>query len=88
MAPDMARPEVTQSIRIATFGEIAVMGSQYRDEAGDMHWYIALLTGPDPVRQLHHIVRGELPDGLTADERDAVSQAIRSRESQPMSRPN
>ena len=88
MAPDMARTEVTQNMRIGTFGEIVVMGSQYRDEAGDTHWYIALLSGPDPVTRLHHIVGRELPDQLTADERNAVIQAIRSWESQPISRPN
>jgi hypothetical protein len=84
----MARAEVTQSMRVGTFGEFVVMGSQYRDEVGDLHWYIALLTGHGPVTRTHHVVDGELPEDLTADERDAVIQAIGLWESLPLSRPN
>jgi hypothetical protein len=84
----MARAEVTQSMRVGTFGDFVVMGCQYRDEAGDEHWYIAVLTGPDPVTRTYHIVGGELPAELTTDERDAVIQAIRCWESEPLSRPN
>jgi hypothetical protein len=80
--------EVIQSMRIGKFGDFVVMGSQYKDEAGDRHWYIALLTGPEPVVGIHHVTAGELPDELTVDERDAVIAAIRLWESQPLSRPN
>ena len=75
--------EVIQSMRIGKFGDFVVMGSQYKDEAGDRHWYIALLTGPEPVARIHHVIAGELPDELTVDERDAVIAAIRLWESQP-----
>jgi hypothetical protein len=80
--------EVTRSMRTGTFGEFVVMGSQYKDQAGDRHWYIALLTGPEPVASIHHVLDGELPDELTVDERDAVIAAIRLWESQPLSRPS
>jgi hypothetical protein len=80
--------EVVQSMRVGTFGDFVVLGSQYKDEAGDRHWYIALLTGPEPVASIHHVIAGELPDELTVDERDAVIEAIRLWESQPLSRPN
>ena len=84
----MSAIELIQSMRTGTFGEFVVMGSQYEDESGDRHWYIALLTGPEPVAAIHHVIAGELPDELTVDERDAVIQAIRLWESQPVSRPN
>ena len=84
----MARAEVTQSMRIGMFGGFVVLGSQYRDEAGDQHWYVALLGGSEPVTRIHHVVAGELPEELTVDERDAVIEAIRLWESQPPSRPD
>jgi hypothetical protein len=80
--------ELTQSMRTGTFGEFVVMGSQYKDEAGDRHWYIALLAGPEPVAGIHHVIAGELPDELTLDERDAVIKAITLWERQPLLRPN
>jgi hypothetical protein len=80
--------ELIQSMRVGTFGEFVVLGSQYKDETGDRHWYIALLTGPEPVARIHHVIAGELPGELTVDERDAVIEAIRLWESQPQSRPN
>jgi hypothetical protein len=84
----MAAIELIQGMRIGTFGDFVVMGSQYKDEAGDRHWYIALLTGPEPVASIHHVIAGELPYELTVDERDGVIAAIRLWESQPLSRPN
>jgi hypothetical protein len=84
----MSAIELIQSMRTGTFGEFVVMGSQYKDEAGDRHWYIALLTRPEPVANIHHVIAGELPDELTVDERDAVIAAIRLWESQPLSSPN
>ncbi len=83
----MSAIELIQSMRVATFGEFVVMGSQYKDDAGDLHWYIALLTGPEPVARIHHVIAGELPDELTVDERDAVIEAVTSWERQPLSNP-
>ena len=84
----MGAIELIQNMRVGTFGNFVVLGSQYKDGAGDQHWYIALLTGPEPVARIHHVIDGELPDELTVDERDAVIAAIRLWESQPLSRPN
>ena len=76
--------ELIQSMRVGTFGDFVVLGSQYKDEAGDRHWYIALLAGPEPVARIYHVIAGELPGELTVDERDAVIEAIRLWESQPL----
>ena len=84
----MAAIELIQSMRVGTFGDFVVLGSQYKDEAGDRHWYIALLAGPEPVTRIYGVVAGEMPEDLTVDERDAVIEAIRLWESQPPSRPN
>jgi hypothetical protein len=83
----MGRAAVTQNMRSGRFGGFVVMGSQYSDEAGERHWYIAL-AGPEPATKICHVIAGELPDDLTVDERDALIQAIRLWESQPLSRPN
>jgi hypothetical protein len=84
----MAAIELIQSMRVGIFGDFVVMGSQYKDGEGDRHWYIASLTGPEPVANIHHVIAGELPDELTVDQRDAVIAAIRMWESQPLSSPN
>jgi hypothetical protein len=84
----MAAIELIQSMRVGTFGDFVVMGSHYQDQSGDRHWYIALLTGSDPVARIHHVIDGDLPEELTVDERDAVIAAIRLWESQALSRPN
>ena len=83
----MAGIELIQSMRVGSFCGFVVLGSQYKDESGDRHWYIALLTESEPAR-IHHVIAGELPDELTIDERDAVIAAIKLWESQPLSRPN
>ena len=84
----MSRAAVTQSMKSGTFGGFVVTGSKYSDEAGERHWYIALLAGPETATKIYHVIAGELPDELTVDERDAVIQAIRLWEAQPLSRPN
>lgn len=84
----MARAEVIQSMRIGTFDGVTVLGSQYRDEAGDRQWYVAVLAGPGAATKIYHLRDGELPDALEAEERDAVIQAIELWNAQPLSRPN
>jgi hypothetical protein len=39
----MAPIELIQSMRVGTFSDFVVLGSQYKDEAGDRHWYIPSL---------------------------------------------
>lgn len=84
----MRRAEIVQSMRAGSFGGFVVLGSQYRDEIGELHWYIALLPERGPGTVIYHVVDGEMPDQLTGDGRHAVIEAIRSWESQPASRPN
>ena len=84
----MRRAEIVQSMRAGSFGGFVVLGSQYRDEGGELHWYIALLPEPAPGTGIYHVVAGEMPDELTGEGRHAVIEAIRSWESQPASRPN
>ena len=86
----MRRAEIVQSMRAGSFGGFVVLGSQYWDEIGELHWYIALLPeqAPAPGTRIYHVMAGEVPDELTGDERHAVIEAIRSWESQPASRPN
>ena len=82
--------EVVQSMRRGIFGDFVVLGSQYRDRNGELHWYIALfpehITQPHP--KIHHVVKGAMPDGVAQDEREAMVQAIGLWESEPASRPN
>jgi hypothetical protein len=82
--------EVVQSMRRGIFGGFVVLGSQYRDRNGELHWYIALfpehITQPHP--KIHHVVKGAMPDGVAEDERVAMVQAILVWESEPASRPN
>lgn len=84
----MSPAEVVQSMRAGAFGGFVVLGSQYRDETGQLHWCIALLPGQDPNTRIYHVIGGELPDELDQDERHAVIDAIRPWESQPASMPN
>ena len=84
----MRKAEVVQSMRTGTFGAFIVLGSQYRDQAGELRWYIALLSNDCPNLKIRHVLKGELPDGLAQDEREAILEAIGSWESQPASRPN
>jgi hypothetical protein len=76
----MSRVEVIQSMRTGTFGDFVVLGSLYRDQKGELHWYVALfpehITQPRP--KIHHLVKGTLPDGVSADEREAMVQANRA----------
>jgi hypothetical protein len=84
----MRRAEIVQSMRAGSFGGFVVLGSQYRDGIGELHWYVALLPEQTPGTKIYHITAGEMPDELMGDERHAVIEAIRSWEAQPASQPN
>lgn len=75
-------------MRTGAFGDFVLLGSQYKDETGELNWYIALLPRGESETRIYHIVGGELPDGLVAEERDVVIQAIRLWEAEPISRPS
>ena len=75
-------------MRTGIFGEFQVLGSQYRDEVGELHWYVALLCSENSSPKIHHILDGLLPEQLVKDERDAVIEAITLWEREPTARPN
>jgi hypothetical protein len=81
------RAEVVQSVRTGIFGGFLVLGSQYRDQSGELHWYIAVLSEGCPNSTLRHVLRGERPEGLNQDELQATVEAIWLWESYPGSRP-
>jgi hypothetical protein len=68
--------EVLQSVKAGTFGEFVVLGSEYRAQSGELHWYIAVLCEGCPSFKLRHVLRGEAPEGLNQDESEAVVEAI------------
>jgi hypothetical protein len=78
----------SQSMRASTFGEFVVLGSQYRDQAGELRWYVALVAVNGSPSKIRQVLSGGLPEGLAQDEREAMAQAICLWESQPESRPN
>jgi hypothetical protein len=81
-----SRAEVVQSMRVGIFSGFAVLGSQYRDQSGELHWYIALLSRDGPNLKIRHVLRGEVPEGLAQDECDATVEAICLWEAHPASR--
>jgi hypothetical protein len=84
----VGRAVVVQSMRTGTFGEFVVLGSQYRDQGGELNWYVALVAVNGSPFKIHHVLSGDLPEGLPQDQREAMDQAICLWESQPESRPN
>jgi hypothetical protein len=77
----VSRAEVVQSMRVGVFSGFEVIGSQYRDQSEELHWYIALLLRDGT--KIRHVWRGEVPEGLDQDEREATVEAIWFWESQP-----
>lgn len=75
-------------MRAGTFGEFVVLGSQYRDQAGELKWYVALVAVDCSPSKIRQVLSGELPEGLPRDQREAILQAINLWKSQPASRPN
>jgi hypothetical protein len=72
----MARAEVTRSFPNRHVRQVSYHGKAVQDEVGDLHWCVALLVGPEPMK-IHHVAAGELPEELTIDGQDAVTEAIR-----------
>jgi hypothetical protein len=72
-----------RKMRIGKFGDITLLGSQYRDESGQLHWYVAMFSDHDPNVRIHHLLGGEIPGNLQADEMRALIEAITRWESEP-----
>jgi hypothetical protein len=86
----VSRVEVVQSMRRGIFGDFVVLGSQYRDRNGELHWYVALFPEhiAQPHPRIHHVLRREIPEGAAQNEQEAILEAISLWESEPASRPN
>jgi len=82
------RVEVVHSMRVGAFGDFVVLGSQYQDHQGELHWYVAVIAGHGSHAKIHHVLRGKMPEGVGEDERDAMVEAIWLWESEPASKPN
>jgi hypothetical protein len=75
-------------MRAGTFGEFVVLGSQYRDQAGELRWYVALVAVNGSQSKIRQVLSGEVPENLAQDEREAMVKAICLWDSQPAFRPN
>jgi len=84
----VTKTEVIQSMRAVTFGDFTVLGSQYRDQSGELRWYIALHSKDWPNFKIRHVMKEQALEGFAQDEREVVAEAIEFWESQPASRPN
>jgi hypothetical protein len=82
------RVTVTQSMRTDRFGDVTVLGSQYRDQNRVLHWVLAVLSEQNTNARIYRVSGGELPTHLSFADRDAVVEAISLWESSPASQPN
>ena len=85
-----AKVQVIESMRSGVFADFVVLGSQYRDQPGQLHWYLAIFPNDNAISnpKIRRVSRGIMPDGITRDEREAIAQAIHLWESEPASRPD
>ena len=79
---------VLQSMREDRFGDVTVLGSQYRDQIGAVHWYFAVWSEQNTNVRIHRVSGGEIPFYLHSAEREALIEAIAAWESSPASQPN
>jgi hypothetical protein len=79
---------VLQSMRTDRFGDVTVLGSQYRDPNGATHWYFAVWSERNTNVRIHRVSNRELPAHLDSIDREALLEAIELWEASPASRPN
>lgn len=79
---------IIQSMRADRFGDVTVLGSQYRDQNRMLHWCFAMWSEQDTRVRIRHVSGGEIPSYLDSDDRQALIEAIRVWESSPRSHPN
>jgi hypothetical protein len=80
--------KVLQSLRIGRFEDVTVLGSQYRDQTGASHWYVAVLSEPNVRIRIYRLSGRELPDHVYLADRQALLEAIDQWEHLPASQPN
>jgi hypothetical protein len=79
---------VLQCMREDRFGDVTVLGSQYRDQNRAIHWYFAVWSERNMKVRISRVSDGELPIHLDSADREALEEAIELWESSPASRPN
>jgi hypothetical protein len=79
---------VLQTLRIGSFEDLTVLGSQYCDHTGVSHWYVAVLSEQDVRVRIYRLPGGELPDHVDSADREALLEAIDMWEQTPASQPN
>jgi hypothetical protein len=79
---------VLQSMRTDTFGDVTVLGSQYRDQDRVTHWYFAVWSERNTNVRIHRISNREMPAYLDAIDREALLEAIEVWEASLASRPS
>jgi hypothetical protein len=78
---------VLQSLRIGTFEDVTVLGSQYRDHTGASHWYVAVSSAWNFKVRIYRLPGGKLPDHVYLADRQALRDAINLWEHSPASQP-
>jgi hypothetical protein len=79
---------VLQSMRTDRFGDVTVLGSQYRDQNGTLHWYFAVWSERNITVRIYRVSNRELPAYLDSIDREALLEAIELWEASPASRPS
>lgn len=67
---------VLQTLRIGSFEDLTVLGSQYYDHRGVSHWYVAVLSERGVRVRIYRLPGGELPDHVDSADRQALLEAI------------
>ena len=79
---------VLQSMRTGRFGDVNVLGSQYRDQNAAKHWYFAVWSERNTNVRIHRVSNRELPAQLDSIDQEALLKAIELWEASPASQPN
>jgi hypothetical protein len=75
-------------MRTDRFGDVTVLGSQYRDQNGMLHWVFAVWSEQNTNVRVFRVSDGDLPIHLDSADREAIMDAIELWESSPASQPN
>jgi hypothetical protein len=78
---------VLQTLRIGSFEDLTILGSQYCDHTGVSQWYVAVLSKRDVRVRIYRLPGGELPDHVDSADREALLEAIDTWEQTPASQP-
>jgi hypothetical protein len=68
---------IVQAHKLATFGDVTVMGSQYRDSQERLIWRFRVHNDQYHHPKIYQVIVGEKPIGKTEDESDAMAAAMK-----------